>query len=104
VLTVQRSAGSSVSTANWAEALKSYLRHDDFIGVAGKNTVAVVSYGISEEGAEKLARRFQQALRLTGNSDTPMPRIAWYPQQASRADELLDPWTRDLQELVASSH
>jgi nitrogen-specific signal transduction histidine kinase/CheY-like chemotaxis protein len=103
VLTLHRSASSPISTANWAEALKSYLRRDDFIGISGKNTLAVVCYGISEEGAHKLYGRLHQALHLTSSANAPVPRIAWYPQQVSRADQLLGPYIRDLPQLASSS-
>jgi CheY-like chemotaxis protein len=90
ILAIEVQLPENAQPPRWVDLLPPHLRPDDFVGVAGRDVLAMVAFNIDEANAARLATRFPALLQTLCRADPQGTRLVWYPNDGWRAEELLN--------------
>ena len=73
----------------WPWLLRSHVRTEDYVAVAGKNLIVFALYGAPDSGGDQFVRRFSSLVETTLSTPVIDARQFVYPDDGQSADELL---------------
>ena len=89
VISVRLPQARAASILEWIAAVKTRLRPEDFLALAGDNDLALVAYGVDEDSAARLSGRLKDLLWTVGKMRPSRIDVLWYPANGKSAEDLM---------------
>lgn len=89
VISARLPQARAASIIDWIAAVKTRLRPEDFLALAGDNDLALVAYGVDEDSAARLSGRLKDLLWTEGKMRPSRIDVLWYPANGKSAEDLM---------------